>query len=36
MTAERYQVGAVLCVQDKEMKEAWCLATSRAEATAGP
>ena len=24
----RYQVGTVLCVQDKEMKQAWCLATS--------
>ena len=29
VTAERYQVGTVLCVQDKEMQQAWCLATSR-------
>jgi Transposase DDE domain len=28
VTAERYQVGAVVCVRDKEMKQAWCLATS--------
>lgn len=34
MTAERYQVGSVLCVQDKAMKQAWCLATSSTEATA--
>jgi Transposase DDE domain len=34
VTAERYQVGTVLCVQDKAMKQAWCLATSRTEATA--
>jgi hypothetical protein len=34
VTAERYQVGTVLCVRDKDMKQAWCLATSRAEATA--
>ena len=34
VTADRYQVGTVLCVRDKEMKQAWCLATSRAEATA--
>jgi hypothetical protein len=34
VTAERYQVGSVLCVRDKDMKQAWCLATSRAEATA--
>ena len=26
VTAERYQVGTVLCVQDKDMKQAWCLA----------
>jgi hypothetical protein len=29
VTAERYQVGTVLCVQDKEMQQAWCLATTR-------
>ena len=28
VTAARYQVGTVLCVQDKEMKQAWCLATN--------
>jgi hypothetical protein len=28
VTVERYQVGAVVCVRDKEMKQAWCLATS--------
>jgi hypothetical protein len=34
VTAERYQVGTVLCVQDKAMKQAWCLATSSTAATA--
>ncbi len=34
VTAERYQVGAVICVQDKAMKQAWCLATSSTEASA--
>ena len=34
MTAERYQVGTVLCVQDKAMKQAWCLATSATDETA--
>src|SRR5450759_4306332 len=33
VTAERYQVGTVLCVRDKEMKRAWCLAASQ---TPGP
>jgi hypothetical protein len=28
VTAGRYRVGTVLCVQDKDMKDAWCLATS--------
>lgn len=28
-----YQVGAVVCVQAKDMKDAWCLATSLADAT---
>jgi hypothetical protein len=28
VTADRYEVGAVVCVQDKGMKEAWCLATN--------
>jgi len=35
VTAERYRVGAVLCVRDPEMKAAWCIATSYATATAG-
>jgi hypothetical protein len=34
VTAERYQVGTVLCVQDKAMKQAWCLATNGTAATA--
>ena len=34
VTAECYQVGTVLCVQDKAMKQAWCLATSSTAATA--
>jgi hypothetical protein len=34
VTAERYQVGTVLCVQDKAMKQAWCLATGSTSATA--
>ncbi|MGH8377918.1 MAG: transposase, partial [Gammaproteobacteria bacterium] len=34
VTAERYQVGTVLCVQDKDMKQAWCLATSDTAASA--
>ena len=34
VTAERYQVGTVLCVQDKAMKQAWCLATNSTDATA--
>jgi hypothetical protein len=33
VTSDRYQVGTVLCVQDKEMKQAWCLAASSASAT---
>ena len=28
VTAEDYAVGAVVCVQAKDMKQAWCLATS--------
>jgi hypothetical protein len=35
VTADQYQVGTVLCVRDKEMKGAWCLATSYKHATAG-
>lgn len=34
VTAERYQVGTVLCVQEKTMKQAWCLATNGTAATA--
>jgi len=34
VTAERYQLGSVLCVQDKAMKQAWCLATNGTEQTA--
>ena len=34
VTAERYQVGTVLCVQDRAMKQAWCLATSSSDADA--
>jgi hypothetical protein len=35
VTADQYQVGTVLCVRDKEMKGAWCLASSYKDATAG-
>ena len=34
VTAERYQVGTVLCVRDKDMKQAWCLATNLTDVTA--
>jgi hypothetical protein len=34
VTAERYQVGTVLCVQNKDMKQAWCLAASDGAASA--
>ena len=34
VTAEQYHVGTVLCVQDKDMKQAWCLAASDAAASA--
>lgn len=34
VTAERYPVSTVLCVQDKAMKQAWCLVTSSTVATA--
>ena len=34
VTAECYQVGTVLCVQDKTMKQAWCLAASDGAASA--
>ena len=35
VTAEGNLVGAVVCVQAKDMKEPWCLATSRGDAKAG-
>jgi hypothetical protein len=35
VTAERYQVGCVVCVRDKDTKQAWCLATNLTYATAG-
>jgi hypothetical protein len=35
VTADQYQVGTVLCVRDKDMKGAWCLATSYKDAAAG-
>ena len=34
VTAGRHKVGAVLCVKAKDMKEAWCLVASDAEASA--
>jgi hypothetical protein len=34
VTAEHYHVGTVLCVQDKAMKQVWCLATSSTDAPA--
>jgi hypothetical protein len=34
VTAERYRVGTVLCVRDKDMKQAWCLATNLTDTTA--
>jgi len=34
VTAERYQVGTVVCARDKDMKGAWCLATSYVDAKA--
>jgi len=33
VTADRYQAGTVLCGQEKEMKQAWCLAASSSSAT---
>jgi Transposase DDE domain len=32
VTADRYPVGTVVCVQDKDMKETWCLATNTTHA----
>jgi hypothetical protein len=34
VTADRYQVGTVICVRDKDMKGAWCLAASYVDAKA--
>ena len=34
VTADRYTVGTVVCVQDPDMKQAWCLAASSSDATA--
>jgi hypothetical protein len=34
VTADRYPVGTVVCVQDPDMKQAWCLAASSTNATA--
>jgi hypothetical protein len=34
VTADKYQVGTVLCVRDKDMKQAWCLATNLTDVTA--
>ena len=34
VTADRYRVGTVVCVQDPDMKQAWCLAASSTNATA--
>jgi len=34
VTAERHQVGTVVCVRDTDMKQAWCLATNSTDETA--
>ena len=34
VTADRYPVGTVVCIQDPDMKQAWCLAASSTDATA--
>jgi hypothetical protein len=34
VTAERYAVGTVVCVQAKDMKEPWCLASNRTDVDA--
>ena len=33
VTADRYKVGTVVCVQDPDMKQAWCLAASSTDAS---
>src|SRR5271169_3187378 len=35
VTAEGYPVGAIVCVQAKDMKQPWCLATSLSDEEAG-
>ena len=34
VTAERHEVGTVVCVRDTDMKQAWCLATNSTDETA--
>ena len=34
VTADRYPVATVVCIQDPDMKQAWCLAASGTDATA--
>jgi hypothetical protein len=34
VTAERYEVGTVVCVRETDMKQAWCLAASSTDETA--
>jgi hypothetical protein len=34
VTAERHEVGSVVCVREKDMKQAWCLATNSTDETA--
>jgi Transposase DDE domain len=34
VTADKYPLGTVLCVRDKDMKQAWCLATNLTDVTA--
>jgi len=34
VTAERHEVGTVVCVREKDMKPAWCLATNSTDETA--
>ena len=34
VTAECYEVGTVVCLRDKDMKQAWCLATNSTDETA--
>jgi len=34
VTAERHEVGTVVCVREKDMKQAWCLAASSTDETA--